>query len=685
MKMARRLQGPALVVAALTLVGVTLASPNSAGPGTGGEPVAAPVPPQALAARKSRVPVRVSAPGGTGDRIALRQLVIATGEDDFGLATWKSVLDSLGSPYDVVLGDRERLDPAKLTGSDGVGRYNAILLTDNALLKARGGGKYTSVFDDAQWQILADYERRHRVRQVALNASPVAGPDEYCLRAKGETDIGKNPAQLTITPSGAKLLDYLAPDARIPLTQSYLYKTELKPGCSAEPLLSFEDSVAAVLARSADGRERAALTFSTGPDALSTVLLGYGLVRWATHGVMIGEQRHWFTVDVDDWFNVTMRLQPDGTRAVFRLDGPEAATISAQQKELRGKYPLADGFTLNLPYNAGRFQNWVPAECSANGDEDSLSRYSRCLAGEFRWINHTLTHPEMNDTSYDVSRKEIADNLRLGAAGGLAVPGEILKTPEYSGLGVYNPDRRSTEPPTDFGLAESNQAMLDAARDLGVKFLQGNMSFTGHRPSCFNCGIHHPLRPELLVVPDWPTNIAFEATTPAEQSTLYNAEYKQGLDYNAVINAEADVSLRHLMNGSAYAHTLHQGNLHVYEPGRSVAFDWITATVDKYAKLYRVPLKAPDWTTLAHYTRDRTAHFTELAARHDAIWDRTSNTVSYTPDGTSALFVTGLETREATDADQNGPDEGELYGSDSVSRLDLTAGNTVVVKASPRT
>lgn len=291
-----------------------------------------------------------------------------------------------------------------------------------------------------------------------------------------------------------------------------------------------------------------------------------------------------------------------------------------------------------------------------------------------------------------MNKAEIVDNLTVCRQNGLTVPTEVLKTPAYSGLGVHNPDPNApeTEPPTDFGLAKSNQAMLDAARDLGVKFLQGNLSFTGHRPSCFNCGIHHPLRPELLVVPDWPTNIAFEATTPAEQSTLYNAEYKQGLDYNAVINAEADVSLRHLMNGSAYAHTLyahtlHQRNLHVYDPGRSVAFDWITATVDKYAKLYRVPLKAPDWTTIAHYTRDRTAHFTELAARHDAIWDRTFNTVSYTPDGTSALFFTGLEIREATAADQHGPDEGELYGSDSVSRLDLTAGNTVVVKASPRT
>ena len=72
--------------------------------------------------------------------------------------------------------------------------------------------------------------------------------------------------------------------------------------------------------------------------------------------------------------------------------------------------------------------------------------------------------------------------------------------------------------PTDFGLHASNRALLKAASDLGVKYVGGDISFASHKPRCFNCGIFHPLQPDLLLVPDWPTNIAFEATTPQERS-----------------------------------------------------------------------------------------------------------------------------------------------------------------------
>ena len=34
-----------------------------------------------------------------------------------------------------------------------------------------------------------------------------------------------------------------------------------------------------------------------------------------------------------------------------------------------------------------------------------------------------------------------------------------------------------------------------------------------------------------------------------------------------MINSEADIALLHVMSGSAYSHTLHQGNLHQYGPG----------------------------------------------------------------------------------------------------------------------
>jgi hypothetical protein len=392
---------------------------------------------------------------------------------------------------------------------------------------------------------------------------------------------------------------------------------------------------------------------------------------------------------VDDWFNYSDHLYPDGhleTDPGFRLSGPEAAAVNAQQVALRDVYPLAKGFTLNLPYNGGDLDPQAPARCSALNTPDSLTSFSRCLARNFRWINHTVSHPEMNLTTYAENRAEISNNLTIGRQAGLPVPTEVLKTPAYSGLGVYNPDPNApdTDPPTDFGLAASNAQLLTAAADLGVKYLHGNMSFTSHRPSCFNCGISHPLRPSLMVVPDWPTNIGYQTTAPAEQTLFYNRLYgPQGrwpfhdhdLTYQELIDFESDVALQHVMTGSAYAHTLHQGNVHQYAPGRSLTFDWLQATVAKYSAKYRVPLKNPDWLALAAYVQARTAHFAELSARSDPVWDKTLNVVSYTPTRSGSLFLTGTI---------GGVGTSERYGTDNITQFTTIVGVPVLTTANPR-
>ncbi|MEU0879241.1 hypothetical protein ABZ345_11635 [Lentzea sp. NPDC005914] len=683
--MTSKVVAPLLAAIALVITTITVLSPPVTDRAGGAPDQAAPVP--YLLPVKRFVPVRVDrqpAGGGRrGDVVALRQLVIATGQDDFALATWRSVLDTIGTPYDVLQAGTEPLTPDRLVRPDGTGRYNAVLLTNGALLHAKPDGNYASAFDQGQWNVLWDYERAYGVRQVSLNTSPGTEPEDLCLRAGGEEEVGAEGVGMALSPDGSAVFDHLRPDARILLTRSYAHWARLAPGCAATPLLTAGDAVAGVRSRSADGRERLALTFSAGPEDVATLLLGPGLVRWATRGVLLGEQRHWFTVDVDDWFNSTTRKRVDGVTDMFRLSGDDAKATSAQQRALRMRYPVAADFTLTLPYNGSRFRT-----------DDSLSTVSQELVREFRWVNHTATHPQLNHTPYDVNRAEIAENLAIGAEAGLPVPAEVLKTPEYSGLGVYTPDPDSTDTPTDFGLAGSNRAMLDAAHDLGVKYVQGNMSFAGHRPKCVNCGVYHPLRPEILVVPDWPTNIAFEATTPEEQTALYDEEYGRAgkapdhldhdLTYEQALDAEAEVAVRHLMRGSVYAHTLHQGNLREYTPGRSLTFDWVTATVAKYAALYRVPLLCPDWLTLARYVEARTAHFAALASGQDAVWDRGSGAISYVPGAGGTLLFTGVQQRPVTEADRSSADESDTYGADTVARVGLAEGRTVVLMASPR-
>ncbi|WP_158889501.1 hypothetical protein [Amycolatopsis anabasis] len=683
---------PVLVLLALALATITVVSPAPRSGKERDDVASTAIPP----ARKHLVPARTTTgepPAGPGDKVALRQLIIATTPDDFALPGWKAVLDRIGTPYDVLFARTEPVRASRFVRPDGVGRYNAILLTDNALL-TREGGEYRSALDDSEWRELWHYERAFGVRQVALNTAPGTAPEDYCLRSRAEGEVRADPVPVALTGAGAGVFDYLKPAARLPLTHSYLYRTRLAPDCAAQPILTHERDVLGVLSTAPDGRERVALTFVPGADQPSADLLGFGLLRWATRGIFLGERRHWLNVDVDDWFNATLRRHPDGTTGMFRLSGPDAAAADRQQTELRGRHPMAGDFTLNLPYNGSGLDPRAPARCDEAATPDPLTSYSRCLIDRFRWINHTLTHPQLNFTSYEENRAEIAANLSAAASIGLPVPPAVLKTPEYSGLGVYHPVPNALGDPTDHGLTGSNRNLLRAAADLGVKYLHGNMSFASHRPGCFNCGIHHPAQPDVLVVPDWPTSIAFEATTPDEQTALYNAAYGRDgtakdhgdhdLAYPEIVDSEAEVALGHLISGSAYAHTLHQGNLHEYAPGRSLTFDWLEALLTKYDALFQTPLKNPDWSTLTEYVRARTEHFTELARESDAVWNRRTNAVTYTPATDGTVFLTGLVTQTATEEDQQGPDQAEVYGTDAVSQLGLHHGETVTVTARPR-
>jgi hypothetical protein len=234
------------------------------------------------------------------------------------------------------------------------------------------------------------------------------------------------------------------------------------------------------------------------------------------------------------------------------------------------------------------------------------------------------------------------------------VDATVLKTPEYSGLGVYHPDpANDTDPPTDFGLAASNPALLRVARELGIRYLHGNMSFASHVPACFNCAIAHPLEPSVLVVPDWPTNVAYHTTTPAEQTAFYNSFYgpngrfpywPRNLTYDELMSYETDLALRHLSSGSVYTHTFHIANVHDYGSARTLLTDWLTRLVTKYTTYYRVPLLSPAWPALGGYAAARTAHFAALSGGVDAVYDRVAGTVTVSAPTAGTVTVSGART-----------------------------------------
>ncbi|XTZ17235.1 hypothetical protein ACQSSU_07700 [Micromonospora echinospora] len=635
---------------------------------------------------------KATARGGAGtqalnDKVALRALILATDTSDFGVATLTTTLNRVGARYDILYTTTETLSASTLVRPDGVGKYNAILLTNSSQLYV-SNGNYLSGLTSSEWNILWAYERNFGVRQAALYTSYGTWPEDYCLTSNGEGGVGDTPLPVSLTSAGAGVFDYLNPAAQIPVTQSYVYRTSIRSGCSADALMTNGSDVLAVRTTSADGRERLALTFTTNQYLLHSDLLVYGLVRWATKGLHLGERKHHLNVDIDDWFNTSDHYKEDGTVEYtpgFKVSGHDAVNLDAQQTALRAAHPLASGFTFNIAYNGADIDPFAGDQCSPNGDATTLTATTKCLKNNFRWINHTFNHPELNTTDYATSYNEIDENRAAGNAIGLNAPDSILKTPEYSGLGVYNDDPdNDTGPPTDHGLEGSNVALLQAAADLGVDTMAGNMSFASHVPANFNGGRVHPLNNGILVVPCWPTNIAYHTTTPAEQTVFYNSFYgpdghfpywPTNRTYPQVLDYEAGVALQHVASGSIYAHTFHIANVRDYGSGRTLITDWVEAVLTKYSSYYSVPLLNQAWPQISAYAKARNAHFAALDAGADAIYDRTAGTITVTSPAAGSLRLGGVTT--ATPGATS-------YGTDVTVPVTLVADTPVTFDAAPR-
>jgi hypothetical protein len=623
---------------------------------------------------------------GPTDRVALRALIVATNTDDFGVPTLKTTLDRVGMAYDVLYDATTPITTSTLVRPDGVGRYNAILLT-NSMQVYESNGAYLNGLDDAEWNIIWAYERNFGVRQAALYTSYGTWPENYCLTGTSEGGVGDTALNVSLTTAGAGVFDYLKSTAQIPLVQSYVYRTSVTAGCSADPILTAGSDVLGVRTTSTDGRERLALTFTSNQYLLQSDLLVYGLVRWATKGMFLGEQKHFLNIDIDDWFNTSDHYYPDGHVEYdpgFQVSGHDMVNLDNKQIALRAAHPQAGQFEFNLAFNGGDIDPFAGNQCSPNGDATQLTATSKCLATHFRWLNHTLNHPELNFTDYATTYAEINNNRAAGTANGLSSPDDVLKTPEYSGLGTYNdnPDD-DTDPPVDHGLGASNPNLLQAAKDLGVKYLHGNMSFASQVPAKFNTNIVHPLEPSISVVPDWPTNIAYFTTTPDEETAFYNSFYGPNgkfpfwpvdQTYAQLLDYEAGIGLQHVASGSINTHTFHIGNVRDYGGGQTLVTDWVESVVNKYESHYSVPLLNTDWHSLASYTTVRNSHFAELAGGVDPVYDRSTGTVTVTSPLAGTAQISGVHASNAS-----------TYGTDVVVPVALTANTAVTLTAVPRT
>ncbi len=597
-------------------------------------------------------------------------MLYQSGDADGVLATIRAYLEILGTPYDAI--DTALAAPAGAIEEsdlwDGVNRglYQAVFITTSNVW-------YTGL-DPVERSLLEAYERAFGVRQVTLYAFPNAV--EYGLDFVA---VAPSPLNAALSADGQAVFGYLNPSASLPF-QVYGYQAEPAAGANLTPLLL--DSMGYTLLavhRPGDGREHMVFTMSSfypviPPSNVHARLLPYGMINWALRGLFIGERHVYFAPQADDllswgdcWDSTTHSYILD---ICYRNEPDDLENLVAQQIAFGATTPNAAGFRIEMPFNSDTaFEGDPPEIVNGQPVPGTLTAKAVELQSHFTWLNHTYSHADLDHASYALSYSEISQNNAAASVFGWTdySPATLL-TGDYSGLG------RSINPPT-----VRNPALAQAAFDLGVEYVLANASdplFSNPSP---NTGIPHPDQPTILQVPRYANNIFYAASTPDQESDLYNWIYCPGYaadpdntppcyDYASVLDSVTNQALGFLLDFSVNPTMFHMNNLDAYDSsGRTLLTDFAEALYGKYNAYYanNVPVLTLRTQEIGQRMRDRSA-FNASGVSGEL---RCGDEITLRTTQAAAIPVTGVS---------YGPNV-ETYAGQTISSIAMQADGVVVI------
>ncbi|MFJ9810021.1 hypothetical protein ACIRTB_17530 [Streptomyces sp. NPDC101158] len=553
----------------------------------------------ALAAAGLLATVVPSAQAGAADptpRVDLTVLVV----DDGGSAVRAITAELTGSgiPYrtlDLNDADRPVLTPAFLSDpSDSAtgrprARYQGVVLPHEAVFGP----------DSAEQAALVAYEKAFGIPQVDAYtwAHPGVGLD---YTSDGGWSGVLDGARAYVTPAGqaGPFRDLKGPltfeDNAPDVSESYGYAGRPRAGYTSYLDMPTADGGRAALVGeyAHDGRRELVVTFAYNPHQRQFRALARGIVEWLTQGVHLGQSRNYLSVHVDDVFAPDARWDtlrnctpgdldcPGGDGAAanpVRMTADDAAYAAAWQK--------SSGFLLDMVYNGGQGEQWK----TEHGGTDPLAARLVADRAQYRWINHTYTHPFLGcvqdagtvpwscartpaGATRWVSRSaisaEIRDNLDWALGKGLPVDRTELVTGEHSGL------KTLPQQPVD------NPNLAGALADNGVRWTASDNS---REPAQRSVGTGPSA---AQTVPRHPMNVYYNVGTAAEMADEYNwiytsrAEGGSGICENNpastclpapldtatgyaayIVPREARTALTHVLGNDPRPHYVHQSNL----------------------------------------------------------------------------------------------------------------------------
>ncbi len=554
---------------------------------------------------RSRTGVRLAlAVALTGSLTAVAPVTAhaATGQVDVALRVL--VLDD-GAPMVGAIVDRMKVEGVPYTRID-LSDAGRTTLTADALATSDAAGihaKYVGVvapseapaqLNDAERKVLHEYEQTFRVRE--LNAYTWAHP-EVGLNYAGYTGKVDGMAA-TVTPAG---LDgpfrYLQGPVRLDdldpaVDESWGYLgTPVTPTATSgtfTPLVTAPipgsgaaGSLMGVFAK--DGREQLVVTFAQNAFQQHWRTFGHGVLTWLTRGMSTSLNRNYLSAHIDDVLLPDSRWNSAANCTSDECPTPTDDTIRMVPADVTRlvNWQNSSGIKLDMTYNgAGTADSADPAT-----GKDALTDALLASKSQFRWINHTWSHPYLgclqnftvnpwqcqvtNGAIAWMTRTQIATEITKNRlyARDKALPniaaGELV-TGEHSGLASL------PQMPTD------NPNLGPALNDTRVQWVASDAS--------------REMQPRKIgratTVPRYPMNIFYNTGTKAEAVDEYNWIYTSaanggsglceqltdtmtcidpldpstGFD-STIVPVEARIATRHVLGNDPRPHYAHQSNL----------------------------------------------------------------------------------------------------------------------------
>jgi hypothetical protein len=587
----------------------------------------------------------------SGQRVDLKVLLLTADGTEPAFAAWKAQFKREGVPYEAIIGTasgRPTLTAAKFAAGNHAFYQGVVVATADGTSGGRpisfATGTGVTPFSAAEWSALQTFESTFAIRQLVANAYP--GPALGLNYATQTGAIDGTTANLTA--AGLQTFRYLVGPVKFDSGTFGASATPCAPAeatCSAasfETLLTGSAGSALLgIATTKDEREEMIATFDGNENQLHTAELRHGMLNWVTRGIYLGRERNYFAMQVDDVF-----LPNDGWDTATNTT-PENENIRMTAADVTRliNFQNSNAIKLDMAFNG---EGSVAA-----GSADPLTSAFLANRSQFRWINHTYAHLNLDAPNLAAIKAQIQDNITWASAHGVSINATELVTGDHSGL--------------------ANPAMAQALTDTGIRSIAADNS---KQPSQYGIG-------PALTFPRFPTNVFYNAQFRDQQLDEYNYVYlpppagacvntatttclTAPATWDQYVDREATIILQHMVGNDPRPHFAHQSNL----AGDGILYSVVGESLARYRTYFKPPPVQLTSTEIVAELRRQNAWADALAA---------GKITGYVEDGKVTLLSTAAS---AVELPITGTTTGTLYGDQMSGWMTLGAGATVTLSPS---